>query len=84
MIHYSLDDPKLELLKSLPGKKILVYHNITPPEFFQKENPEKNKKTRYFVKTNPNLYKPKMSIQPKVSKPQETKNMDDNLNYYRN
>ena len=40
VIHYSLDDPKLELLKSLPGKKILVYHNITPPEFFQKGNPD--------------------------------------------
>ena len=25
-----------------------------------------------------------MSIQPKVSKPKETKNMDNNLNYYRN
>ena len=47
-----------------------------------KENPEKNN-SKYFVRTDPNLYKPKMTIQPKISKPTEVKNMDENLNYYR-
>tara|TARA_B100000686_G_C16802884_1_gene987436 strand:- start:6518 stop:7585 length:1068 start_codon:yes stop_codon:yes gene_type:complete len=40
LIHYSMDDPKLDLLRSLPGKKTLIYHNITPPEFFQNDWPE--------------------------------------------
>ncbi|MBL10064.1 MAG: hypothetical protein CL402_06045 [Acidiferrobacteraceae bacterium] len=40
VIHYCLDDPKLDFIKSLPGKKILIYHNITPPKFFEKDWPD--------------------------------------------
>lgn len=37
LLHYSigLGPELLNFIKSLPDKKILIYHNITPPQFFQ-------------------------------------------------
>lgn len=32
--HYSIGSPALDLFASSPARKILVYHNITPAEFF--------------------------------------------------
>lgn len=32
--HYSIGSPALDLFASTPARKILVYHNITPAEFF--------------------------------------------------
>ena len=34
VIHYSIASPWFELLKGYPGRKVLIYHNITPSEFF--------------------------------------------------
>jgi len=33
--HFSVGSPVSELVKTLPDKKILIYHNITPPEFLR-------------------------------------------------
>lgn len=33
--HYGIDSPALDLFLSAPGKKVLVYHNITPAVFFR-------------------------------------------------
>ena len=35
VIHYGIKLPYLRLLTSLPEKKILIYHNITPGNFFK-------------------------------------------------
>jgi glycosyltransferase involved in cell wall biosynthesis len=32
--HYSIGSDITEFFKTLPDKKILIYHNITPPEYF--------------------------------------------------
>jgi glycosyltransferase involved in cell wall biosynthesis len=32
--HYSIGSSITEFFKTLPDKKILIYHNITPPEYF--------------------------------------------------
>jgi glycosyltransferase involved in cell wall biosynthesis len=33
--HYSIGSPVLDRFEALPGRKVLVYHNITPPSFFR-------------------------------------------------
>ena len=33
--HYSIFTPNLELYKRTRNRKIVIYHNITPPEFFR-------------------------------------------------
>lgn len=39
IIHYSIGFPQLDEVLALPEKKILVYHNITPPAFFENLSP---------------------------------------------
>ena len=39
IVHYSIGFPELDEVLALPEKKILVYHNITPPEFFENLSP---------------------------------------------
>lgn len=34
ILHYALPSPLTPAFKDLPGKKVLLYHNITPEEFF--------------------------------------------------
>jgi glycosyltransferase involved in cell wall biosynthesis len=34
ILHLALPSPLTQALIELPGEKILIYHNITPPEFF--------------------------------------------------
>jgi L-malate glycosyltransferase len=34
--HYSIYTPNLELYKRTRNRKIVIYHNITPPEYFRK------------------------------------------------
>src|SRR6266550_3864590 len=39
--HYSRGwDPGLDLLHNLKCRKIIKYHNVTPPEFFARYNPD--------------------------------------------
>jgi len=33
--HFALPSPMTDAFKELPGKKAVIYHNITPPEFFK-------------------------------------------------
>lgn len=33
--HYAIDSEATELFQSLESKKVLIYHNITPPDFFR-------------------------------------------------
>jgi glycosyltransferase involved in cell wall biosynthesis len=37
--HYSIYDPNYRFFKAAQGRKILIYHNITPPSFFQAWDP---------------------------------------------
>ena len=48
IIHYSIGygDKLLDFVKSLPDKKLMIYHNITPPEFFHGINPEYERLTK--------------------------------------
>ena len=39
LIHHSMGHELADWVLHLPGKKILVYHNITPAEFFPEESP---------------------------------------------
>jgi glycosyltransferase involved in cell wall biosynthesis len=34
ILHYALPSPLTEDLRSFPGRRVLLHHNITPPEFF--------------------------------------------------
>ncbi len=38
--HFSIGSPSTDYYLSAPGKKIVIYHNITPPDFFWPFRPE--------------------------------------------
>ncbi|MCP4537587.1 MAG: glycosyltransferase [Chloroflexi bacterium] len=40
IFHYSTGSPLTEFVRQLPDKVIVYYHNVTPPEFMQRYNPE--------------------------------------------
>ncbi len=35
VLHFALPSPLTAALAEAPGKKVIIYHNITPPEFFR-------------------------------------------------
>jgi L-malate glycosyltransferase len=35
LFHFALPSPMTEAFKNISGKKVIIYHNITPPEFFK-------------------------------------------------
>ena len=35
VLHFALPSPLTAALAEAPGKKVVIYHNITPPEFFR-------------------------------------------------
>ena len=39
VLHYSMGNEVFVQLAKLPARKVLVYHNVTPPEFFSGINP---------------------------------------------
>lgn len=39
MLHFSMGHEVFDQLVKVPGRKVLVFHNITPPEFFSGVNP---------------------------------------------
>lgn len=39
--HFSIGSPLSERFRTIPDKKILIYHNITPEKYFRSINPEK-------------------------------------------
>lgn len=39
IFHYSITSPATAAFRSSPGRKIVIYHNITPPEFFAPFDP---------------------------------------------
>lgn len=39
--HFSIGSPLSERFKTLPDKKVLIYHNITPDKYFRQINAEK-------------------------------------------
>ncbi|WP_029541437.1 glycosyltransferase [Selenomonas sp. AB3002] len=41
IVHHSMGMDAFDKIESLPDKKILIYHNITPEEFFEDENTKK-------------------------------------------
>lgn len=40
ILHFALPSPLTQALGRLPSKKVIVYHNITPPEFFEEFSAE--------------------------------------------
>ncbi|MBN1939281.1 MAG: glycosyltransferase [Candidatus Aminicenantes bacterium] len=40
ILHFALPSPLTAALAALPSKKAVIYHNITPAEFFEDVNPE--------------------------------------------
>ncbi|MCU0579659.1 MAG: glycosyltransferase family 4 protein [Desulfobacterota bacterium] len=40
IFHFSIGSELTEFVRRLPDRKILIYHNITPPHFFRGINPE--------------------------------------------
>ncbi len=38
--HFSIGSPATDYYLSAPGKRVVIYHNITPPEFFYPFSPE--------------------------------------------
>ncbi|MBI5585436.1 MAG: glycosyltransferase family 4 protein [Deltaproteobacteria bacterium] len=40
LFHFSIGSEVSEFVRRLPDRKILIYHNITPPHFFRGINPE--------------------------------------------
>ncbi len=35
LFHFSIFSPLVDTLDNLPGRKVMIYHNITPPRFFE-------------------------------------------------
>jgi glycosyltransferase involved in cell wall biosynthesis len=46
ILHFALASPLTAALRAAPGRKILIHHNITPPEFFREHDPEIARLTR--------------------------------------
>ncbi len=46
LMHYSIGSEVFDNIEELPGRKVLMYHNITPPEFFSDFN------VRYYASTD--------------------------------
>lgn len=44
--HFAAEDPLVELIKTLKCKRVLRYHNVTPPEFFAKYDSGAEKNTK--------------------------------------
>jgi glycosyltransferase involved in cell wall biosynthesis len=40
ILHYALPSPMTAALRGHPGRRVLLHHNITPPEFFHGWDPE--------------------------------------------
>ncbi len=40
IFHYSTGSPLTEFVRQLPDKVVVYYHNVTPPEFMRRYNPE--------------------------------------------
>jgi len=40
ILHFALPSPLTQALAALPSRKAIIYHNITPPEFFEDISPE--------------------------------------------
>jgi glycosyltransferase involved in cell wall biosynthesis len=40
ILHYALPSALTQILKKFPGQKAIIYHNITPAEFFEPYSPE--------------------------------------------
>lgn len=40
IFHYSIYSPNTRLFRAARGRKLLIYHNITPPEFFDNWDPQ--------------------------------------------
>lgn len=39
ILHFAIPSPMSEALATLPGRRVLVYHNVTPPHFFAPYDP---------------------------------------------
>lgn len=46
IFHFSIGHPLVEQFLSLPGRKVLRYHNITPARYFDELNPEAAQRCR--------------------------------------
>jgi L-malate glycosyltransferase len=40
ILHYAIPSPMTAALQRHPGRRVLIHHNITPPEFFLEYDPE--------------------------------------------
>lgn len=40
ILHYALPSPLTAAFADLPSRKVILYHNLTPPEFFEEFSPE--------------------------------------------
>jgi len=40
ILHLALPSPLTQAFRDLPSQKVMIYHNITPPEFFSRFSPE--------------------------------------------
>ncbi len=40
ILHFALASPLTDVLRGSPGRKLVIHHNITPPEFFREHDPE--------------------------------------------
>src|SRR5262245_25511215 len=40
ILHYALPSPLSAALQAHPGRRVLLHHNVTPPEFFHGHDPE--------------------------------------------
>jgi glycosyltransferase involved in cell wall biosynthesis len=40
ILHYALPSPLSSALRKMSSKKVIIHHNITPPEFFEAYSPE--------------------------------------------
>ena len=46
ILHFALASPMTAALRASAGRKIIIHHNITPPEFFREHDPEIARITR--------------------------------------
>jgi len=46
LFHFALPSPMTDAFKNLSGQKIIIYHNITPPDFFEEFSEEMARITR--------------------------------------
>ena len=62
IVHFSMGSEVIDQLVKIPARRVLVYHNITPPEFFSGINPHAAAFARLGLRQLSRIIEPQQSV----------------------